>query len=108
MLDDLKTLLGIALTDTDMDEKLRLIISITTARLKTLIGGIDVPASMDHIIVEVAIKRFNRIGSEGLTSHTVEGESLSYGDDDFAEFNDEIQAYLDTQKKSDRGKVRFL
>lgn len=108
MLNDLKLLLGIALTDTDLDEKLRLIVSMTTARLSTLLGGIDVPESMDHIIVEVAVKRFNRIGSEGLTSHTVEGESLSYGDDDFAEFHDEIQAFLDTQATATRGKVRFL
>lgn len=108
MLNDLKLMLGIALTDTSLDAKLKLIISTATARLKNLLGGIDPPESMDHIIREVSIIRFNRIGSEGMSSHNVEGESQQFTDNDFAEFADEIQAFLDTQKNSIRGKVRFL
>ena len=106
MLDNLKLLLGI--TDNDRDALLKLIISTATARLKLLLGGLDAPESMDHIILEVSIIRFNRIGSEGMGSHTVEGESITFNDDDFAAFADEIQAFLDTQKDSKRGKVRFL
>jgi hypothetical protein len=52
--------------------------------------------------------RFNRIGSEGLSSHSVEGESLSFTGSDFDGFMGEIQAWLDLQKESTRGKVRFL
>ena len=108
MLNDLKLMLGIAPTETDLDEKLRLIIEGVRARLKRLLGGIDPPAELDDIILEVSIIRFNRIGSEGLSSHTVEGESLSFGDDDFKGYADEIQAFLNTQKDSTKGKVRFL
>lgn len=108
MLETLKRMLGIDLLDTDQDELLMQIVSMTTARLKNKLGNIDPPESMDYIIVEVAIKRFNRIGSEGLASHTVEGESLTFSDSDFAEFEEEIQAWLDTQKESKRGKVRFI
>lgn len=106
MLENLKLLLGIV--DTDMDDKLKLIISNATSRLKLLLGGIDPPESMDFIILEVSIMRFNRIGSEGLSSHTVEGESLSFTGSDFDMFADDIQAFLDSQKESKRGKVRFL
>lgn len=106
MLENLKLLLGI--DESDMDDKLKLIISNTTSRLKLLIGGIDPPESMNHIILEVSIMRFNRIGSEGLSSHSVEGESLSFAASDFDAFADEIQAFLSTQKESKRGKVRFL
>ena len=108
MLNELKLLLGIPLDDTSEDDKLKLLISTATARLKLLLGGIEPPDSMEHIIREVAIIRFNRIGSEGMASHTVEGESLSFADGDFAAFADEIQAFLDTQKESARGRVRFL
>jgi hypothetical protein len=108
MLNDLKLMLGIPADDTDLDAKLKLIISTATARLRLLLGGVEPPASMDHIIREVSIIRFNKIGSEGLGSHTVEGESLSFNADDFAAFADEIQAYLDTQRESTRGRVRFL
>lgn len=106
MLDNLKMLLGIE--DTDQDSKLNLILSNTIARLKLLLGGIDPPEEMNHIIIDVAIMRFNRIGSEGLSSHSVEGESLSFADNDFDGFANEIQAWLDTQKDNTRGKVRFL
>ena len=108
MLDNLKIMLGIAEDDTDLDTKLNLILSNTTARLKLLLGGIEPPKEMEHIILDVAIMRFNRIGSEGLASHSVEGESLSFTDSDFAGFMAEIQAWLDSQKESTRGKVRFL
>lgn len=108
MLNNLKTFLDIPKDDATIDEKLKLIISDTTSRLKLLLGGIEPPEEMDHIIRGVAIKRFNRIGSEGLSSHTVEGESQSFIDNDFDEYADEIQSWLDMQKESTRGKVRFL
>ena len=72
MLDDLKLMLGIDSDDIELDDKLNLIISNTTSRLKLLLGGIEPPDDMNHIILEVAIIRFNRIGSEGLQSHSVE------------------------------------
>lgn len=108
MLNDLKLMLGFASDDTSVDEKLKLIISTVTARLKVLLGGLEPPDSLEYIIREVSIVRFNRIGSEGVDSHTVEGESMTFSDDDFSQFKDEIQAFLDRQKESVRGKVRFL
>jgi hypothetical protein len=108
MLSNLKVLLGIAADDDSLDEKLKLIISTVTARLKVLLGGIEPPESLDYIIRDVSIIRFNKIGSEGMTSHSVEGESLSFGDNDFAGYMDDIQAFLETQKESAKGRLRFL
>lgn len=108
MLNNLKLLLGIEENDVQSDELLRLIISNTTARLKTLIGGIEPPEELDHIILDVAVIRFNKIGSEGLASHTVEGESMGFVDDDFSNFDKEIQAFLKKQEGSKQGKVRFI
>lgn len=103
MLENLKIMLG-----TEDTALLQLIVSNVTARLQVLLGGIEPPEELDYIVFEVAVKRFNRIGSEGMTSHTVEGESTNYSDDDFAEFADDIQAFLDKQKDTTRGKVRFI
>ena len=108
MLKNLKILLGIPESDTSQDDKLNLILSGTISRLKALLGGQEPPEDLNYIITDVAVIRFNRIGSEGLSSHTVEGESLSFSDDDFAGYREDIQTYLDNQKKSKRGKVRFL
>lgn len=108
MLKDLKLMLGIDASDTSLDDKLNLIINLAIARLTILLGGIEPPESMEHIILEVSIIRFNRIGSEGLSSHSVEGESLSFNDNDFAGYADEIQAFLSAQKDTSRGRLRFI
>lgn len=106
MLDDLKKLLGIE--DDSLDSKLELILRSVQGRLKLLLGGIEVPSEMNHIVMEVAVIRFNRLGSEGMSAHSVEGESMSYNDNDFDGFLNEIQAFLDSQEESKRGRVRFI
>lgn len=106
MLDNLKIMLGI--TGDDLDEKLGLIIESVKARLKVLLGGVEIPAELEYIVREVSIIRFNRIGSEGLTNHSVEGESLTFVDNDFNAFAEDIQAWLDKQEDNARGKVRFI
>lgn len=108
MLEDLKLLLGIPEDDTSLDPKLNLILSSTTSRLKALLGGQDPPEELDYIITGVAVIRFNKIGSEGLSSHTVEGESQSFSEDDFAGYKDDIQTWLNNQKEAKKGRVRFL
>ena len=107
MLNKVKTLLGIAETDNSLDAKLKVIMDLVTARLTTLLGGIEPPESMEHIIIEVTIARYNRIGSEGMLIHTVEGEQVQFVDD-FANFASEIKAFLETQKNGTRGRWRFI
>lgn len=108
MLSDLKLMLGFAPTDTSVNDRLSLIISSVTARLKALLGGVEPPESLNYIVLEVSIIRYNKIGSEGMKSHTVEGESQQFEDSDFAGYMDDIQAFLETQKVSAKGRVRFL
>lgn len=109
LLSDVKILLGFDPDDTELNSKLNFILDSAKSRLKLLLGGIEPPEELRHIIVEVAVIRFNRIGSEGLGSHTVEGESLSYNDNDFSGFMDEINAYLDAKNKNaKRGGFKFL
>ena len=108
MLEDLKLLLDIESTDTSQDKKLSLIIDSVTMRLMVLLGGLDIPESLKHIITEVSVIRFNKIGSEGLSSHSIEGETMSFNDNDFAGYMDEIEAFLDSQKEVKKGRVRFI
>ena len=73
MLEDIKELLGISESDITMDTRLEIILNATKSRLKVLLGGIDVPDDLNYIVTDVSIMRFNRIGSEWLSSHSVEG-----------------------------------
>lgn len=90
-------------------EQLAVIEDMTRDRLTILLGGLDIPEELEYVVTEVSIKRFNRIGSEGATSHNVEGERLNWGDvDDFADYMDEINKYLKDLEGSTKGRVRFL
>lgn len=104
VMDDVRALLGIE----DEDSKLNVIITLTENRLKTLIGQKEVPGELEYIVTEVSIARFNRIGSEGLSGHTVEGEALTFKDNDFDQYADDIQAWRDAQSDQDKGRIRFL
>ena len=106
LLNDLKTLLGI--TSTDMDDKLNLILESVTDRLKLLVGGVEPTPALNYVIIEVAVIRFNRIGSEGTKSHSVEGESITYKDSDFDSYKDEIEAFRESQIAIKKGRVRFI
>lgn len=108
LLNDLKLMLGFE-NDNSVDEKLKLIISTTAARLLVhLEGRGSVPEELEYIVLEVSIIRFNKIGSEGMKSQAVEGESMTFDDNDFNGFMDEIQAYIALYKGAIRGKLRFL
>lgn len=107
MLDDLKNILGISATD--IDDKLSWILSSVRSRLKMLLGGNEPPEEMNYIITEVSVVRFNRIGSEGATAHTIEGESLTFSDSDFDAYMSEIQSYKDSYgQQGAKGGFEFL
>lgn len=112
MLEQLKLMLGLTGTlDTDTRAKLEAIIEMVSQRLCILLTAEEVPEALEYVVVEVAIARYNRIGSEGTASHTVQGESMNWNnDDDFAPYLDEIQAWLDAQEDptTTKGRLRFL
>jgi hypothetical protein len=110
MLEDLKLALGFENED-DREPLLNLIIAKTEQRLKNKLGGIEtVPQELAYITFEVCIKRFNRIGSEGLASHSLEGEQLEFSDSDFNEFKEDIETWAARQEKDSPAKrcVKFI
>lgn len=84
MFEDLRILLGLPEELDEATEKMLLtILKAAKQRLKFKLDGLEPPEELNYIIVDISIKRFNRIGSEGTTIHQVEGESRSFADDDF-------------------------
>jgi hypothetical protein len=82
-------------------------VDVATSRLLVRIGAEVVPEQLGYIVREVAIKRYNRIGSEGVSSHTVEGESQSWNEDDLEPFEADINAYL-ASIHNGKAKIKFL
>lgn len=83
-LERIKILLGI--DDGLQDDLLVEIIGLTESHFLLLTNQTEIPDVMSHIIVEVAIKRFNRLGAEGYGSRSVEGLSIQFGQSDFDEY----------------------
>ncbi|WP_245823069.1 phage head-tail connector protein [Lactobacillus terrae] len=103
MLDDIKTLLEI--DDEDKDNQLKLIIKKTRERLLNklhLKKDEEIPFELEYIIFEVSIRRFNRVENEGMTSYSQDGESITFKDDDFSDFNKDIQDYLNENDDSSK------
>jgi hypothetical protein len=82
-------------------------VDVATSRLLVRIGAEAVPEQLGYIVREVAVRRYNRIGSEGVSSHTVEGESMSWNEDDFEPFEADINAYL-AANHAGNPKIKFL
>ncbi|MBH9580883.1 phage head-tail adapter protein [Staphylococcus felis] len=106
-IDDIKIMLGIF--DDKQDEILNTVVRLTTQRLLSKLPKTEttVPERLEYIITEVAIKRFNRIGAEGMSSESVDGRSNTFKDDDFDEYLKDIEEYY-AVKKDSRGKVTFF
>lgn len=112
MLEKILILLGLDSPTQAMTDRIETIIGMTEQRLAFLLGipVNGIPTELSYIVVEVTIARFNRIGSEGVSSHTVQGESLSWTDDDFKPYMDDIQEWLNAQDEvnTTRGRVKFI
>ena len=108
LLDNLKLLLDLTDSDTELDGKLDLIIDQSKKKVLAYLPNVTlVPDELSYIVLELSVVRFNRIGNEGMTNYSQDGESISYGTDT-SNYEADIKAWLLKQDGSDRGVVRFL
>ena len=92
LLNRIKVLLGI--TNNDNEELLREIIEITEAKILNYINSSELPKQLEFILVELAVKRFNKIGSEGFTSESVDGKTMSYEASEFEGYEKYLDDYI--------------
>jgi hypothetical protein len=106
-IEKIKRRLGIqdAIQDILIDD----IASTVEAHFKLLTGATAVDAAYSFIIEEITIKRYNRKGSEGITSETVDGYTATYKDtDDFKEYYPLLSRAYDLDGSTKVGVVRFV
>ena len=108
---DLKTML--CLTTDDQDALLNLIINQTVAQTRFKIGlssSDAFPSELAYIPLEVSVRRYNRVRNEGMKSYSQEGETLTFNDNDFADFIEDIDSYQERNNLNGKsyGKARFI
>lgn len=106
MLDDLKLLLGLPLSDSSKDDLLELLIKQATnyARLVTTLT--ETTPALRVCILKMAVYDYNRLGTEGLNSESYSGTNYSYTDG----YPADITALLEQCKanESTGGLIRIL
>ena len=108
LLTNLKLLLDLTDSDTELDGKLDLIIEQSKKKVLAYLPNVtSVPDELSYIVLELSVVRFNRIGNEGMTNYSQDGESIAYGAD-MSNYEADIKAWVSKQAGNDRGVVRFL
>lgn len=115
MKEKIKTLLDIQ--DNEQDPVLDILIEDVESHLLGLLKKVNksitkVPAELEYIIRKITIRQYNRIGSEGMKSESVEGHKIDFYDlkDEFVPYQDIIDDYADAPEDnpSKRGKAMFI
>ncbi|KAA4132191.1 phage head-tail adapter protein [Parabacteroides distasonis] len=92
IIEQVKALLDI--DDNLQDNRLSVIQNLTEAHFKAFSNQDTIPEKLQYIIVEVMVKRFNKLGSEGMTTQNVEGLSMTFEIDDFSEYEKVIKQHF--------------
>lgn len=85
---------ALQLKNDEYDNLLELYLEDASDALKLLLSvQEDLPAELEHIVRAVAVKKFNRLKNEGMSSYSQDGESITFNSNDFDDFKDEIEQY---------------
>lgn len=85
---------ALQLKSDEYDNLLELYLEDASDALKLLLSiQEDLPAELEHIVRAVAVKKFNRLKNEGMSSYSQDGESITFNSNDFDDFKDEIDQY---------------
>lgn len=107
---NVKTMLGIK--DTLQDAVISLIIANIESRLTVWLkqhAKLDnIPSELLFIVEEMAVARFQRLGSEGMASESVEGHSVTFNEDDFSPYLSILETYIPEKSNEKSGKVMFF
>ena len=95
LLNRIKTLVGV----TDNDELIYEITELTKSKILNYINEVELPLELEFVLVELTIQRYNRIGSEGIVSESVDGKSVSY-EDVFENYKPYLDDYISRNGKS--------
>lgn len=107
----IKRRLGIAQDDTAENDLLGDLVDDAESYFKTLTGSVEIGSKYNFMIENVVYKLYGRKGSEGVTSETVDGYSVTYQD-----WDNLFKPYMAILNKDfgldgslrEKGKVMFL
>lgn len=102
--------LDLEITDNLQDELINMLLRRVIKHFKAEYGVSDIDDAYSFIFEDCVIKRFNRRGSEGAQSESVEGHSVSYYENknEFLPYDDMLQKAFGQSGQSRPGRVFIL
>lgn len=107
-IEKMKRRLGISLSDTVQDALLEDILEDAQSAFKVYTGADTVDVRFEFIVLDVAMKLYNRKGSEGMTSESVDGYQATYAVGLMDEYADMLVKHFPQLQDADlerRGRV---
>lgn len=101
-----KTLLNISSTDASKDTLIDTLINLSEQKLLPLLNdALTVPTELEFIVVEMTVNRFNKLGSEGITSESIADINKTYSS---ANELQEYMTYINKYNLASKSKFRFM
>ena len=111
ILKEIKLLKGVS--DTAQDDLLNLTIKESIERILAFVNRYsetsitEIPNNAAYIVRDVAVKRFNKLNSEGAKADSEEGRVFTWEDNYLSEDDKQVLISLATKKRA-RGVARFI
>lgn len=111
ILKEIKLLKGVS--DTAQDDLLNLTIKESIERILAFVNRYsetsitEIPNNAAYIVRDVAVKRFNKLNSEGAKADSEEGRAFTWEDNYLSEDDKQVLISLATKKRA-RGVARFI
>lgn len=102
--------LDLDITDNLQDDLLNMLLDRVIKHFKAEYGTSEIDDAYSFIFEDCTIKRFNRRGSEGASSESVEGHSVSYYENknEFLPYDDMLQKAFGQSGQTKKGRVFIL
>ena len=94
--------------DSSEDKLLTVLLSDAANYISIYLEGNEIPKQLEYIAEEVAIKRYRRIGAEGITTEKIVVLSTTYSTGDFNDYLGILDLYKKNNIKSKTKRLRML
>lgn len=97
---------SLELSSSDKDELLASLIKRCSQPILNYIGLKKIPNELEYIVIELVLARYNRLGSEGITSESVDGISYVYNSDVIEPYRKDLDLWICNNSSESNKKVK--
>ena len=106
-LDYIKILLGFE-DDDSQDEILAILLSNAVSTINVYLGVNELPNELEFVAEQLAIIKYNKLGSEGISTEKIDVLSTTYQADELASFKTILDSYKANNNLATTKRVKFL